>query len=624
MPTSSIKPVSEGSEEQGNGPKRDRSITDCFFCLLMLAFWGGCVFVAIYSFSRGNPWKLMNAYDLDNRICGQGDLEAYPIAYFHQPLTNLAGIVCVKSCPTWVDGGVAPPTVDCAPGGPVFTQEVGVCASSPPMNFSSASDLVWGLNERFLIYNSTSLLGRVCVPYAEGATQLAMNYISNLTTAAIGDSATQHIEDLAKCWRQMLYVAGVAFVVSIITFIILRFLAGVLIWILILLFLAAIFGGGVYAHLEANRLDKLDQSEQTSGLFSAKNLRIMAYVAYALGGIALIILLCSLPSIAIAVAVLKSACLYVASNFHMILVPVVMAVFCLIWVLFWATVLAYLWTIGDMKKGDYTPFATFVWEPVTKGLMVLHAFFFFFYAAFLLYLGVFITAAHCSIWYFNSGSGQFVFPLKSAIYWSFRYHLGSIAFGAFILALVWVIKLILIYLVNYVENLKKKGVENKVLSCFLKCLLCFVSCFERFVKFVSELGFAQVAITSKNFCVSCLEAMTLVVSNPMKFGLLHLVGNIISMIGKLFVAAGTGFIGFLIISNDPSVKDSLNSKVLPTIIFVIIGYSVASVFFSLYGITADTIILCFFADKKLAESGGRPVNAPAPMAEFYEAYAVKK
>ena len=45
------------------------------------------------------------------------------------------------------------------------------------------------------------------------------------------------------------------------------------------------------------------------------------------------------------------------------------------------------------------------------------------------------------------------------------------------------------------------------------------------------------------------------------------------------------------------VKEELSSELFPVIIFMLIGFLVSSLFFSIYGIAADTIILCFFRDK---------------------------
>jgi len=57
--------------------------------------------------------------------------------------------------------------------------------------------------------------------------------------------------------------------------------------------------------------------------------------------------------------------------------------------------------------------------------------------AFIIGVSQFIISAACAIWYFtctsdSNGSGS----LLRGFWWVFRYHLGSIAFGSFLIALV--------------------------------------------------------------------------------------------------------------------------------------------------------------------------------------------
>lgn len=50
-------------------------------------------------------------------------------------------------------------------------------------------------------------------------------------------------------------------------------------------------------------------------------------------------------------------------------------------------------------------------------------------------LSQFVLASTVAIWYF-SGTQKAHNPIKRSFYRAFRYHLGSLAFGAFILAVV--------------------------------------------------------------------------------------------------------------------------------------------------------------------------------------------
>lgn len=89
---------------------------------------------------------------------------------------------------------------------------------------------------------------------------------------------------------------------------------------------------------------------------------------------------------------------------------------------------------------------------------------------------IFTIACSCAIWYFNNKNSPNYFsrPILTSLWWAFRYHLGSIALGAFILAIVWTVKIILAYVAKEVDKLKKKGISSKVIDYAIKCMLVIV------------------------------------------------------------------------------------------------------------------------------------------------------
>ena len=65
-----------------------------------------------------------------------------------------------------------------------------------------------------------------------------------------------------------------------------------------------------------------------------------------------------------------------------------------------------------------------------------------------------------------------------------RYHLGSLAMGSFVMALVWMIRFVLWLYTKWAE--KYKASENGCVKCVLKSMNCCMVCFEKCVKFLSE------------------------------------------------------------------------------------------------------------------------------------------
>ena len=67
--------------------------------------------------------------------------------------------------------------------------------------------------------------------------------------------------------------------------------------------------------------------------------------------------------------------------------------------------------------------------------------------------------------------------------WVFKYHMGSIAFGALIIAIMQMIKL----LFEYIRKKYEKTVpQNPVTKCIICCLRCCIWCLDYCVKFITK------------------------------------------------------------------------------------------------------------------------------------------
>lgn len=99
---------------------------------------------------------------------------------------------------------------------------------------------------------------------------------------------------------------------------------------------------------------------------------------------------------------------------------------------------------------------------------------------------------------------------SSAIFSSsiFRYHLGTVAFGALIIAIVRVIRVIL----EYIDH-KVKKFDNPLTRCILCFCKCFFWCLENFLKFINKNAYIMCAVHGKNFCRSASDAFSLLMRN---------------------------------------------------------------------------------------------------------------
>lgn len=616
----------DANVEVASGPTRDRGVTDFFCCLLMIAFWGFTIFCMVYGYKNGDPKKLIQTYDDQSNMCGKKDTPTadYGYAFFYQPIVSLSAVVCVKECPQWAKDDQRVINVDCY-------GDNRECSYGGDFNFENidTSNAAAYAMEDFLIYNTTSVFNRFCIVSFEAATSFGKELAQNVTMVTqVADKFEEYFSDVQESWRYFCYIAAIAFVVSIISLILIRYFVGIFVWIILLLYLVAVFGLAVASMKESNRLIAIaiienDTSTDNNTYYTGKNLKVVSIILYVIGGLSSLIILFCLSTISLSIAVIKTSALFVASNFFIVLIPITIAIINIVYVLVWIINLIYLWSVGDITQRSIGPFAEIVWNSKTRYLIIGHFFSLLWNLAFINYVGIFIIACACCIWYFNGSSesaNYFPRPILTSCWWVFRYHLGSIAFGAFILAVVWAVQLMLAYVASYTKQLKEKGVESKIIDVFLKCLMCFVACFERVIKFISKIGFIQVAISGENFCKSCIKAVGLFISNPMKFGFVHALGAVFVFIGKIFVASASGVIGYLLIRYDETLEAKLYCKAIPVAVCALIGYVIAMIFFSVYGISADAVLLCFFWSKENEGQSGRPVIAPEPMKDFYEKY----
>jgi choline transporter-like protein 2/4/5 len=85
---------------------------------------------------------------------------------------------------------------------------------------------------------------------------------------------------------------------------------------------------------------------------------------------------------------------------------------------------------------------------------------------------------------------QPTFPVLKAMRNTVIFHLGSIALGAFIIAVIQFIRLVLEYVDKKTRNLQQQNKIAQWLMCIVKCLMW---CLEKIVAFINRNAFILVA-----------------------------------------------------------------------------------------------------------------------------------
>ena len=284
-----------------SGPTKHRSCTDIVCLLLFLAFLGGWGFVAYYGISYGDINKVIYPTDSMGRVCGEGNMENRPFLLFYDltkclnPAVLSLGCptkqVCVSECP---DKNLFGLTLN--PSQALSIMKPFCDPSDEDINSKSYQDLVTKKACPAWVLNSKPFLGR-CMPslvdesnkddnttvinadqtvdgkpVKKGTLKHALTALGAFLS--IRDFGERVFNDLSDSWWMIGIGLSLAFVLSFIWIILMRFLTSIMVWTSIgLSFLAflGLFGYSLYRYMlirnDASAQDNIFQVNLTPSYF---------------------------------------------------------------------------------------------------------------------------------------------------------------------------------------------------------------------------------------------------------------------------------------------------------------------------------------------------------------------
>lgn len=224
---------------------------------------------------------------------------------------------------------------------------------------------------------------------------------------------------------------------------------------------------------------------------------------------------------------------------------------------------------------------------------------------FIIGLGQVTLAGAFASWYWAWEKPKDVpaLPVLKAFTRAARYHLGSVAFGSFLIAVVQLIRILL----EYIDH-KVKGSQNAFAKFILCCLKCCFYCLEKCIKFITKNAYIMLAIYGRNFCFSAKDAFFTIMRNVVRAAVLDGVTTFIIGTGIAIVtAAVTAFAFFFFSAQIPGLENltpTLNYFYVPVILIGLGTILIAKVFFDVFSFAVDTLFLCAMED--LERNDGSP------------------
>ena len=179
-----------------------------------------------------------------------------------------------------------------------------------------------------------------------------------------------------------------------------------------------------------------------------------------------------------------------------------------------------------------------------------------------------------------------------SIWDSLRYHLGTAAFGSFIIAVTKIIRIIVAK-----AQKKAKDLGNTLGEALLCCCQCCLWCFEKVIKFLNKNAYIQTAIFGTPFCRSARESFALIARNAGKIGSITYVSTIVLFVGKCFISFLATGAAYIYLERD--LGEDLYSVAGPLALIFILSYFVGDIFLDIFDMSTTTVLHCFVADEEM-------------------------
>lgn len=228
------------------------------------------------------------------------------------------------------------------------------------------------------------------------------------------------------------------------------------------------------------------------------------------------------------------------------LLPIFSYIVAGVWLCCWLVSAVYVFSIGTPEPREGYEFITEMkWEDNTRYIVLYQIFMLFWINAFIMGMCQFIIAASACIWYFEVNSDtQGKGTIGRAMYWAFRFHMGSVAFGAAVIAICQLIRVVFEYY--------RRKIQSATKNALVKFLLCYTSyllwALEKCIKFMTKNAYIQVALSNTFFCKAAWNAFALILKNVARFGWLHTIGFVLNWFGVCMVSGLNGFGAYIAIT----------------------------------------------------------------------------
>uniref|UniRef100_A0A2H8TS65 Choline transporter-like protein n=1 Tax=Melanaphis sacchari TaxID=742174 RepID=A0A2H8TS65_9HEMI len=494
-----VEPSSPDAKANFKGPVKGRSCTDCSFLVLFLFVLITVFGLVIYCTSNGDVNRLFYGFDecgdicgfknknTDPKFCNGKDMTSKPFLKIDAPIYKVADLKhvkreCVESCSDYKD------------------------------------------YQEFL---------HRCIQ--KGNESTINNILKNSRIGSLFQEVTQ---DLQHTKWDIIYLCIFAFITSLVIVFLIRFVAGIVVWfvligVVVVSISASIFLWVTWKQKSDSEIKDLVEQQDVNTYFA------FALIATISTIVILLIIVAMRSRIALVVQLFKESGKAIQSMPLLLLQPI-MTFFCLCLAIFLWSYFAIL--IQASGSPAFEPLSHSVYykkDQLMKFARIYNIVVLLWVIEFIIGCQHMIIAGSVATWFFTRNKDNVSSPISTSISNLFNFHLGSVAFGSFIITIFQIIRAIL----NFIDESLKES-KNEIAQALYKVFQCLFSCLQQFLQYLTRNAYIEVAIYGDNFCKSGQQAFKMITSNVLRVAAINSVGDFVLFLGKVLVVTSTVLLGF--------------------------------------------------------------------------------
>mmetsp|Transcript_4828 Transcript_4828/g.16161 ORF Transcript_4828/g.16161 Transcript_4828/m.16161 type:complete len:784 (+) Transcript_4828:47-2398(+) len=472
----------------------------------------------------------------------------------------------------------------------------------------------------------------------DGSTELSPQDMDELRRL-ISSLPHMAVEDLSVAWPVLAGCSAVALLVGFAWLLLIRFLAGLMVWITLFGLAAAdgVLCWWLWTRQQAMKAD-VRYGEEGDFTSQADAAYISFFVFVSLGAIYVLLVLCFRKQIQLAARALAVAALAVGQLPALLILPLASASLAIGALCGGGMLLLLLASCGEIAYGR-PGFGSLYLDSRTEYLLLVAIVVSIWIVVFVRHTQHAAVGGAVTKWYLHRNTDRSATrccggsAVALGLWHALRYHAGSIAAGSLLITTLKLIRIAFFLLKRTFYQRVSRGLDacgcngsNRLAAMCLCCISCCLKCVEKSLEALSRYAYAQMMRSKRSFCPSAAEAVRLLTTNLAGAASLRFVAAAFLFLGKLLVAAGCAFLGWRILEQAPPYDSALYSPLAPAVCIFFAAFAVALVFFGVYNMALDTIFLCLCADKERVDAGmpplgrahelssvlGVPIDAPAP------------